>query len=66
MALTKNQYVVLPETTVGKKQGESWLEALKRWLVRCPQCLEVRLVVGAVENEQYVCKDCGHKFTIKF
>jgi transposase-like protein len=32
--------------------------------VQCPQCSEVRLVVGARKNDQYVCKDCGHSFTI--
>ena len=26
--------------------------------MKCPQCSEVRLVVGARENDQYVCKDC--------
>ena len=66
MAVPKDQYIVLPQTTVGKNKGERWLEVLRRWLVRCPKCLEVRLVVGAGENDQYVCKDCGHKFTIKF
>ena len=58
--------VVLPETTVGKKLGESWSEVLRRWLVQCPQCSEVRLVVGAQENDRYVCKDCGHSFIITF
>lgn len=58
--------VVLPETTVGKKSGESWSEVLRRWLVQCPQCSEVRLVVGAQENDRYVCKDCGHGFIITF
>lgn len=66
MALRENQYIVLPETTVGKKREERWLETLKRWLVQCPQCSEVRLVVGAHENDQYVCKDCGHRFTLEF
>jgi hypothetical protein len=66
MAVPENQYIVLPETTVDKKRGERWLEVLRRWLVQCPQCSEVRLVVGARENDQYVCKDCGHSFTITF
>ena len=66
VAVPENQYIVLPETTVGKKRGERWAEVLRRWVVKCPQCLEVRLVVGARENDQYVCKDCGHRFTIKF
>ena len=29
--------------------------------MKCPQCSEVRLVVGAQENDQYVCDDCGGK-----
>jgi rubredoxin len=62
----ENQHVVLPETTIGKKPGERWSEVLKRWLVKCPQCLEVRLVIGAKEDDRYVCKDCGHSFTITF
>jgi rRNA maturation endonuclease Nob1 len=66
MATREDQYIVLPETTIGKKRGESWLDILRRWIVRCPKCSEVRLVVGADENDQYVCKDCGHKFKIKF
>ena len=66
MATREDKYIVLPETTVGKKRGERWLDSLRRWIVRCPKCSEVRLVVGADENDQYVCKDCGHKFKIKF
>ena len=66
MAVPENQYIVLPETTVGKKRGERWFETLSRWLVKCPQCSEVRLVVGAHENDQYICKDCGHSFAVTF
>jgi transcription elongation factor Elf1 len=66
MAVSENQYIVLPETIDGKKRGERWFEVLRRWLVKCPQCSEVRLVVGAHENDEYVCKNCGHRFTIKF
>jgi uncharacterized protein (DUF983 family) len=66
MAVPKHEYIVLPESTAGKKRGERWSELLRRWLVRCPQCSEVRLAVGVKENDQYVCKDCGHSFKIKF
>ena len=66
MAVPENQYIVLPETIDGKNQGERWSEVLRRWLVKCPQCSEVRLVAGAQENDQHVCKDCGHRFTIEF
>ena len=66
MAVPENQYIVLPETTDGKRRGERWFEVLRRWLVKCPQCSEVRLVVGAQENDEYVCKDCKHRFTIEF
>jgi transcription elongation factor Elf1 len=66
MAVPENQYIVLPETIDGKKRGERWFEVLRRWLVKCPQCSEVRLVVGAHENDEYVCKNCGHRFTIEF
>jgi len=66
MAVPENQYIVLPGTIEGKKRGERWSEVLKRWLVKCPQCSEVRLVVGAHEDDEYVCKNCKHRFTIKF
>jgi DNA-directed RNA polymerase subunit RPC12/RpoP len=66
MAVPENEYIVLPETIDGKKRGERWVEVLRRWLVKCPQCSEVRLVVGAHEDDEYVCKNCGHRFTIKF
>ena len=66
MAAPENEYIVLPATSVGKKREERWLDILRRWIVRCPRCSEARLVVGADENDQYVCKDCGHRFKIKF
>lgn len=66
MAVPEIAHIVLPETTVGKNPEERWFEVLRRWLVQCPQCSEVRLVVGANENDQYVCKDCRHSFTITF
>ena len=64
MAVPENKYVVLPEATINNKDRDRPFEILRRWLVQCPQCLEVRLVVGARKNDQYVCKDCGHSFTI--
>lgn len=63
MALPENQYIVL-QATVGKTERERPFEILRQWLVQCPRCSEVRLVVGARANDQYVCKDCGHGFTI--
>jgi transposase-like protein len=66
MARNDNEYIVLPGGGTEKKLGQSWLEILKRWLVECPQCAEVWLVVGARENDPYICKDCGHSFAIKF
>ena len=65
MATTSNKYIVLSESNRNKKQGESWREILQRCLVRCPQCQEQWLVIGARENDPYVCKDCGHGFSIK-
>jgi len=51
---------------IGNLDGgeKSWLVTLRRWLVQCPQCTEVRLVVGARENDRYKCRQCGHDFTI--
>ncbi len=60
LGLSEHKTVTIPET--GK--GENWLEMLKQWLVQCPQCSEVRLVVGAQERDRYICKDCGHSFVI--
>jgi len=65
MAVPENDYIVLRELTAGKQRRQRWLDRLRQWLVECPQCSEVRLVVGAKENDRYVCKDCGHSFTVK-
>ncbi len=48
----------------GRRGGESWPAMLRRWLVECPQCGQVWLVVGARENDRHVCKDCGHGFVV--
>lgn len=59
-------YVVMPESEPVKRADGSWSEILRRWFVECPRCAEVWLVVGARENEQHVCKGCGHGFVIRF
>ena len=64
MGLGRSDYLALTGTGARKVAAESWLEMLRQWLVQCPQCSEVRLVVGAHQNDQYVCKDCGHSFSI--
>lgn len=61
MALPENEYIVLPEV---KSNGGRPFEILRRWLVQCPQCSDVCLVVGAREDDQYVCRNCGHSFII--
>jgi transposase-like protein len=66
MARNNNGHIVLQGGRTEKRLGESWLEILKRWLVECPQCAEIWLVVGARENDRYICKDCGHSFAIRF
>ncbi len=66
MGVRETAYVVLPDERPARKEGENWLGILRRWLVECPQCAEVWLVVGARENDPYVCKGCGHGFAIKF
>ena len=66
MGLGPSDYIVLTPRETGKGAGQNWLEMLSQWLVRCPQCSEVRLVVGAHEEDRYVCKDCGHSFVIGF
>ena len=64
MRLGNSDYVTRADTGAGKVSGGRWLEMLRQWLVQCPQCREVRLVVGAREIDRYVCKDCGHSFFI--
>lgn len=49
---------------LAERKGESWTEILRRRLVECPRCSEVWLVVGARENDCYICKDCEHSFVI--
>ena len=66
MSLEKSGYVVLSEDIIRKKGRESWAEVLRRKLVECPRCSQVWLVVGARENESYICKDCGYSFVIRF
>ena len=65
MGLGLSSYHALSDTKTKKAAGESWLEMLRQWLVQCPQCLEIRLVVGAQEDARYICKDCGHSFSIR-
>ena len=65
MALAETKYVVFSEHELNKQATENLPQSLRRWLVKCPQCAEVRLVVGARENEHYVCKDCGVRFNIE-
>jgi ribosomal protein S27AE len=54
----------LPDIGQSNGAGKSWLVTLRRWLVECPACGEVHLVVGARENDRYKCKQCGYDFTI--
>jgi hypothetical protein len=55
---------VRPAEGAGRRSGEGWTSMLQRWLVACPQCAQVWLVVGARENDRHVCKDCGHEFVL--
>jgi hypothetical protein len=61
MASSSNALQHISESDGAEK---SWLVTLRRWLVQCPQCTEVRLVVGARENDRYKCRQSGHDFTI--
>jgi len=48
-----------------KTASERLQEALQRFLVNCPQCLQRWLVLGIRESDQHVCKSCGHRFAVK-
>ena len=67
MRIKEVEYVVLSDDRAGerKRKREGWLDILRRWLVECPQCTEVWLVVGARDDDRHVCKECGHRFAIK-
>jgi hypothetical protein len=64
MRLEPNEHIGLTAPQTRKGAGKNWLETLRKWLVQCPECFEVRLVVGAHERDRYICKDCGHSFVI--
>jgi hypothetical protein len=64
MGLGLSEYIALTAPETGKDAEENWLEMLRQWLVQCPQCSEVRLVV--TPRDRYICKDCGHGFVIGF
>ena len=64
MGSGQSDHVALKETRPKAPAGVRWLETLRQWLVQCPQCFEVRLVVGAQKDDRYSCKDCGHSFSI--
>ena len=66
MGLGPSEHITLGAHEVKKGARENWLEMLRQWLVECPQCSEVWLVVGAHEKDRYTCKDCGHSFVIGF
>ncbi len=57
------QSIPAGEGTV-RRNCESWPAMLRSWLVECPRCSQVWLVVGARENDRHVCKDCGHGFVV--
>lgn len=66
MGLSESGYVVLSNGVTKKRvrASESWLEIMRRWIIECPQCSEVWLVVGAHDGDDHVCRDCGHSFAI--
>jgi rRNA maturation endonuclease Nob1 len=64
MGLEKLGPAVFADEGGGGRSGEGWASILRRWLVECPQCTQVWLIVGARENDRHVCKDCGHGFVL--
>jgi ribosomal protein S27AE len=66
MGVGPSERIALTARETEKGAEGNWLEMLRQWLVQCPQCAEVRLVIGAHEKDRYLCKDCGHSFIIGF
>ena len=64
MGLKEFGQSVSRDERAGRRSGESWPAMLRRWLVECPRCTQVWLVVGARANDHHVCKDCGHAFVV--
>ena len=64
MGLKQFRQAVRPAERAGRRSAEGWASMLRRWLVECPRCAQVWLVVGAREDERHVCKDCGHDFPL--
>jgi len=63
MGLGPNEIILAaPQTRNGARKN--WREMLRKWLVQCPECSKVRLIVGANEKDRHICKDCGHSFVI--
>ena len=67
MGIKEVGYVVLSDGRARerKRKRDGWLDILRRWLVECPQCEEVWLIVGARNDDRHVCKECGHSFALK-
>jgi len=66
MGLGPSEHTSLTATPTEKGMAKNWREMLKQWLVQCPECSVVRLVVGVQDKDQYRCRDCGHSFVIGF
>lgn len=64
MGLNEIGQPVSRDEGAGRRRAESWPAMLRRWLIECPRCAQVWLVVGARENDRHVCKDCGHGFVV--
>jgi hypothetical protein len=67
MGIKETGYVIQSDGGAGerRRRRDGWLDSLRRWLVECPQCAEVWLIVGARDNDGHTCKKCGHGFTIR-
>ena len=64
MVQERSGLAILPGEGTGGRTREGWPAMLRRWLVECPRCAQVWLVVGARESDRHVCKDCGHGFAV--
>ncbi|MDQ3684874.1 MAG: hypothetical protein M3430_04650 [Acidobacteriota bacterium] len=63
-AAIKNQLVPLHLGATEEARTE-WHAIKRRWTLRCPQCGQTWLVIGARAGDEHKCKSCHYSFVIE-